>query len=114
MNRYRVVTRTTNEAGSETHVSSVVQSLDEAVSDIVLEGAIARHVGWIVSLIPAGLVDSLPSVVCLRGETLRSLSIRVSTPWDDSLPDQAGRERREHEHGFGRTGVRDDLDAPFT
>lgn len=94
MNRYRLVTRTTITAGgktrSEEHVSSVIQTEDEARTDIDVEESLARAAGWsTVRLHPleCDLDDDcscLPELVCNRGRLVRSISVRESS-WDTDI-----------------------------
>jgi len=90
--RYRVVTRTVTAGGNETHVSSVILSADEATADILTEASIARAAGWHTVIQGDGLAVEL---VCSRagrrgarlsgGATVRTLTIRQSDPFDDTL-----------------------------
>ena len=93
MTRYRIQTRTTTAGGSELHVSSVILSADEATADILTEASIARAAGWHTVTRGDGLAVEL---VCSRagrrgaklsgGATVRTLTIRQSDPFDDTLP----------------------------
>ena len=83
MIRYRIQTRTTTAGGSELHTSSVILSADEATADILTEADIARAAGWHTVIQGNGLAVEL---VCTRGRICRSLTIRQSDPFDDTLP----------------------------
>ena len=93
MTRYRIQTRTTTAGGNETHVSSVILSADEATADILTEATIHRAAGWHTVAHGHGVGVEL---VCSRagrrgarlsgGATVRTLTIRESSPFDDTLP----------------------------
>ena len=82
MNRYRIQTRTTADGKTETHVSSVILSADEATADILTEADIARAAGWHTTMRGHGIGTELG---CSRGRTVRILTIRQSDAFDDSL-----------------------------
>ena len=82
MTRYRIQTRTTTAGGSELHTSSVILSADEATADILTEATIARAAGWHTTMRGHGIAVEL---VCTRGATSRSLTIRQSDAFDDTL-----------------------------
>ena len=82
MTRYRVVTRTVTAGGNETHVSSVILSADEATADILTEADIHRAAGWHTTMRGHGIATELG---CSRGRTVRTLTIRQSDAFDDTL-----------------------------
>lgn len=82
MTRYRIVTRTVTAGGSETHVSSVILSRQEAIDDVSTTARIASLAGWHTATLGHGIGVKL---VCTRGEVCRSLTIRESDPFDDTL-----------------------------
>ena len=83
MTRYRLVTRTTTAGTTEVHVSSIVQTHAEALEDMDAEEYVASLAGWQTARLEThgGYVE----LVCTRGATVRSLTIRESTPFDDTL-----------------------------
>lgn len=84
MSRYRLVTRTTAGGTSETHVSSVVQTHSEALADLDAEETLASLAGWHTARLVTFGRDS-PELVCTRGTTVRTLTIRETGPFDDTL-----------------------------
>lgn len=82
--RYRLITRTTSPRGTEEHVSSVVQTHEEALDDIDCEEHMARLAGWATVRLET-LGSTSPELVCSRGRTVRSLTIRASDPFNDEI-----------------------------
>ena len=82
MSRYRIVTRTVTAGGNETHVSSVILTHAEAWGDVVIEARLADAAGWHTVTRGDGLAVEL---VCTRGRTNRTLTIRQSDPFDDTI-----------------------------
>ena len=82
MTRYRIQTRTITAGGNETHVSSVILSADEATADILTEATIHRAAGWHTTMRGHGIATELG---CSRGATVRTLTIRESSPFDDTI-----------------------------
>jgi hypothetical protein len=80
MTRYRLVTRTTTARGTETHVSSVIQTEQECLDDLDVEESLARAAGWTTVRLET-LGRAHPELVCNRGRLVRSLTIRESS-WD--------------------------------
>jgi len=83
MTRYRLVTRHTAGGTTETHVSSVIQTFDEALDDIDAEEHIAGLAGWQTARLET--LAGFAELVCTRGKTTRSLTIRESGPFDDAV-----------------------------
>ena len=82
MTRYRLVTRTTTDAGTEEHVSSVIQTLSEILQGMEVEEQLAEATGWTT----AWHGHALPyELVCLKDGIMRTLTYRGSTPFDDTL-----------------------------
>lgn len=85
MTRYRQVTRTTTASGTEEHVSSVVQTFDEACAGIDVERQLARETGWHTA-VRGPFREGCPyELVCTREGIVRTLTIRRSGPFDDTL-----------------------------
>ena len=92
MTRYRIQTRTTAGGRTETHVSSVILTHAEALDSLDAERLLARAAGWHTVTRGDGLAVEL---VCIRGRngygylaggaTVRTLTIRQSDPFDDTL-----------------------------
>lgn len=78
MTRYRLVTRTTTARGIEEHVSSVVQTHQEALADMDCVEQMVSLAGWNVVRLDGELV-------CSRGRTVRTLTIRASDPFNDQI-----------------------------
>ncbi len=83
MTRYRLVTRTTTARGTEEHVSSVVQTHAEALDDLDCEEHMASLAGW--ATVRLETFGGMPELVCSRGRTVRSLTIRASDPFNDQI-----------------------------
>ena len=84
MTRYRIVTRTTAGGRTETHTSSVILTHAEALDSLDAEEHMASLAGWhTVRLVndPGTYVE----LVCTRGQVCRTLTIRESSPFDDTL-----------------------------
>ena len=82
MTRYRIVTRTTAGGKAETHTSSVSLSRQEAIDDVSTTARIASLAGWHTATRGHGIGVEL---VCTRGGICRTLTIRQSDPFDDTL-----------------------------
>ena len=78
MTRYRIQTRTTAGGRTETHTSSVILTRAEALDSMTIDGQLARLTGWRTT-------HQATKLVCTRGATVRTLTIRESTPFDDTL-----------------------------
>jgi len=81
--RYRLVTRTTTARGTEEHVSSVIQTHQEALDDMDCEEHMASLAGW--ATVRLETLGGMPEIVCSRGSSVRSLSIRASDPFNDEI-----------------------------
>lgn len=84
MKRYRTVTRTTTAGGTETHTSSVVLTHDEALESLDVEESLAHAGGWQTARLER-FGAPFPELVCTRGRLVRTLTIRESSPFDDTL-----------------------------
>ena len=82
MTRYRIVTRTTTAGGTETHTSSVILTHAEALDGMAIDEQLARLTGW--RTLRLATADG-PILHCDRGRTVRTLTIRESTPFYDTL-----------------------------
>ena len=82
MTRYRIQTRTVTAGGSELHTSSVILSRQEAIDDVSTTARIASLAGWHTASRGHGIGVEL---VCTRGRICRTLTIRQSDPFDDTL-----------------------------
>ena len=82
MTRYRIQTRTVTAGGTELHTSSVILSRQEAIDDVSTTAHLASLAGWHTRTRGTGLDVHL---VCARPGTIRELTIRESSPFDDTL-----------------------------
>ena len=78
VNRYRMVTRTSTFGSIETHVSSVVLARKEASQHLQVEETMHRLAGW-------STVLRDDELVCVRPDRIRTIGIRETEPFDDTL-----------------------------
>ena len=83
--RYRIVTRTSTAGGkAETHVSSVILTHAEALDSLDAEEHIASLAGYHTARL-VNNIGTYHELVCTRGHVCRSLTIRETGPFDDTI-----------------------------